>query len=384
MSKNDLIVNDKLHSRMNGDIERAWKQMEQLKLCSSEPRDDNLCDQFSKIAINSKSCGDRIDIEDIWNDFSMFRELEEEVVENKDIDDNYTNKCVNCGKDIYITDTHTGDEICVSCGYVFKHKAIDPTAEWISSVSETGVVNDKSRCGFAQNWYSPVSNNLNTSVGGWNSFHLKKWINRTSYTHKEKSFWEVDQLIESAVQRMSLNKTISETAKHMWGEVTKSGTLKRASNRKGMIACVLMYSCAYHKASREPIEIARGFGMKNISNITKGDKIIRRIFHHHSLYKDVIFSTASSQNMYDRMCSYLNLPYCVVNACKQLNDDLSDCIELAGMAPKSICSGIIGYTVKHMSMETKKPTKSQIAKTVGVCPPTMNKVLDVIEKKMSV
>jgi hypothetical protein len=50
---------------------------------------------------------------------------------------------------------------------------------------------------------------------------------------------------------------------------------------------------------------------------------------------------------------------------------------LLGIAAKSEIAGILFYTCKEV-LELKHPNKSEIAKTIGICNPTLNKVIEIL------
>jgi hypothetical protein len=48
-----------------------------------------------------------------------------------------------------------------------------------------------------------------------------------------------------------------------------------------------------------------------------------------------------------------------------------------GIAAKSEIAGLLYYTCKEV-YNLKHPNKSEIAKTIGICNPTLNKVIEII------
>lgn len=291
--------------------------------------------------------------------------------------------CTNCGmnESHFVHDVKSGDVICENCGIIVREKIID-NSELPSFVNENGTINNRSQSGFGNDWFNPNPNhNMSCTVGisyknsNYNSYKTKKWVDRTSYNHKERSFWEVSKKIDDAAAKLNMPTTIIEIAKHMWGEITKSNILKRASTRRGMIACCLYYACIFNKVPRGQNEIAEGFGMDKSSDITKGDKIIREIFKDHPQYKVCVLSTSNANNMYERTCNSLGCDYQMAQICKKVDKQCKNV--LLGMAPKSVCAGVICYVIKYIQKQ-KKPTKQKIAETCKICTPTMNKVLEII------
>jgi hypothetical protein len=51
---------------------------------------------------------------------------------------------------------------------------------------------------------------------------------------------------------------------------------------------------------------------------------------------------------------------------------------LLGIAAKSEIAGLLYYAIKEVH-SLKHPNKSEIAKTIGVCNPTLNKVIEIVK-----
>jgi transcription initiation factor TFIIIB Brf1 subunit/transcription initiation factor TFIIB len=144
---------------------------------------------------------------------------------------------------------------------------------------------------------------------------------------------------------------------------------------KSEIAGILYYACMSEKQQRNREDIASAYDIDGSNDFTKGEKIFREIFEKDASYSWVIFKNAENESMYQRYVHQLNLPFNVVKTMLKIKEHTRE--HLLGIAAKSEIAGILYYTVKEIH-GFKHPNKSEIAKCIGVCNPTLNKVIDII------
>lgn len=143
-----------------------------------------------------------------------------------------------------------------------------------------------------------------------------------------------------------------------------------------MKACCVFYACMCEKQQRSREDIAAAFDIDGSADFTKGEKIFREIFEKDKEYSWILYKDSDNQSMYSRYISQFGLPF---KANKIMNIIKLHCSDhLLGIAAKSEIAGILFYTVKEI-MGLKHPNKSEVAKNVGICSPTLNKVIQILD-----
>ena len=320
-------------------------------------------------------------IDEAWDDFQNFLDLKNEKNEKEN-----TN-CKGCGscKDTFTI--RSGDIVCIECGLVQESSIISDDPEWNNYVEE-GVINGSGiRCGNVLDSTNPYDTG-NTFVPKYHwSWHLdengvKRYTNlskiaiRTSYTSKQRAFDEGKYSFEKIQERLTLSPIVFNTAKLFWGIILKSDILKRGGNRRGMKACCIFYSCLCEKQQRNREDIADAFDIKGSQDFTKGEKIFREIFEKDQKYSWILYKDSDNESMYQRYVNQFNLPFKFIKTMIIIKQHTRE--HLLGIATKSEIAGILFYTCKEV-YGLKHPNKSEIAKTIGICNPTLNKVIEIIK-----
>jgi transcription initiation factor TFIIIB Brf1 subunit/transcription initiation factor TFIIB len=214
------------------------------------------------------------------------------------------------------------------------------------------------------------------SEGNKRYTNLAKLAIRASYTSKQRAFDEGKYSFERIQNILSLSDTVFNAAKLYWGILLKSDILKRGGNRRGMKACCVFYACMSEKQQRNREDIALAFDIDGSSDFTKGEKIFREIFEKDEKYSWVIYKNAENESMYQRYVHQLNLPYCIVKTMIAVKEHTRD--HLLGIAAKSEIAGILYYACKEVH-HMKHPNKFEISKCIGICNPTLNKVIEILD-----
>ncbi len=318
------------------------------------------------------------DEEDAWNDMKMSIGEISEIIKSTDC-----KKCKTIQERFIISE---GDIVCPGCGLVQESHIISDDPEWNNYV-EDGVMNSSGmRCGTVldpTNPYDKPGDFIPRFMWSWHLdengvkryTNLSKLAIRASYTSKQRAFDEGKYSFEHIQSKLSLSETVFNTAKLFWGLLLKSDILKRGGNRRGMKACCVFYACMSEKQQRNRDDIADAFGISNLNDFTKGEKIFREIFEKNEKYSWVIYKNAENESMYQRYVNQLGLPFTVIKTMKLIKSDVRE--HLLGISAKSEISGILYYSIKEIH-NLKHPNKSEIAKAVGICNPTLNKVIDIL------
>jgi transcription initiation factor TFIIIB Brf1 subunit/transcription initiation factor TFIIB len=297
-----------------------------------------------------------------------------------------SNNCKNCKTNFNDFTINSGDLICTGCGTIQEERIISDEGEWNNYVEE-GVVNSSGmRCGNVldpTNPYDTASDYIPKYMWSW---HLdengnKRYTNlakiaiRASYTSKQRAFDEGKYSFERIQSRLNLSDPVFNAAKLYWGILLKSDILKRGGNRRGMKACCVFYACMSEKQQRNREDIAASFDIEGSTDFTKGEKIFREIFEKDPKYSWVIYKNAETESMYQRYVHQLNLPYYIVKTMVLIKEHTRE--HLLGIAAKSEIAGILYYACREIH-GLKHPNKFEIASCVGICNPTLNKVVEIL------
>jgi len=328
--------------------------------------------------------------DDIWNDFFASKDLIKEnnsnQISKQNKHDLNENNCKDCGSNSNTFIINNGDLICIDCGLIQDSRMISNDPEWNNYV-EDGVMNGSGiRCGNVLDSTNPYDTG-NTFVQKYHwSWHLdsegkKRYTNlskiaiRVSYSSKQRAFDEGKYSFEKIQERLDLSPVIFNTAKLFWGIILKTDILKRGGNRRGMKACCIFYACLSEKQQRNREDIADAFDINGTCDFTKGEKIFREIFEKEQNYSWILYKDSENESMYQRYITLFSLPFKFTKTMILIKEHTRD--HLLGIAAKSEIAGLLYYTVKEV-YNLKHPNKSEISKNIGVCNPTLNKVIEIL------
>jgi transcription initiation factor TFIIIB Brf1 subunit/transcription initiation factor TFIIB len=318
--------------------------------------------------------------EEAWNDF-----FNSKLKISSEVSEHICKECQTTDPEDIIT--IDGDITCKNCGLVQVSQIILDTPEWNNYV-EDGVINSSGmRCGTILDVTNPYDKgNLFIPKYHW-VWHLdeqgnKRYTNlsrlaiRASYSSKQRAFDEGKYSFEKIQEILHISDTVFNTAKLFWGIILKTDILKRGGNRRGMKACCIFYACLSEKQQRNREDIARAFDIDGSTDFTKGEKIFREIFEKNESYSWILYKGSENENMYQRYISQLGLPFKINKTMIMIKEHTRE--HLLGIAAKSEIAGLLYYAVKEVN-GLKHPNKSEIAKTIGICNPTLNKVIDILK-----
>jgi len=315
-------------------------------------------------------------IDEAWNDLQLSLNISDDI---KQISKN----CKKCNNDEFMTTC--GDIVCVSCGLVQQERIISDDLELTFS-EENGYTANVMRCGNVLDPTNPYDTGGNFIPKYMWSWHLdengvKRFTNlsklaiRASYSSKQRAFDEGKYSFEYIQSRLHLSDTVFNAAKLFWGIILKTDILKRGGNRRGMKACCIFYACVSEKQQRNREDIASAFDIDGTSDFTKGEKIFREIFEKEPKFSWILYKNNENDSMYNRYVTQLGLPYTITKTMVLIKEHTRD--HLLGIAAKSEIAGLLYYACKEVN-NLKHPNKSEIAKCIGICNPTLNKVIEIL------
>ena len=325
-------------------------------------------------------------IDEAWNDYFSQISLDSETNSktNKSKDSKNCKKCNNNQEEFITTN---GDIVCAICGLVQESRVISEDPEWNNYV-EDGVMNSSGmRCGNVLDPTNPYDTGGDFIPKYMWSWHLdengvKRYTNlsklaiRASYTSKQRAFDEGKYSFEHIQGILHLADTVFNAAKLFWGIILKTDILKRGGNRRGMKACCVFYACMSEKQQRNREDIASAFDIDGSTDFTKGEKIFREIFEKNDKYSWILYKNTENESMYQRYVNQLNLPFRITKTMILIKEHTRD--HLLGIAAKSEIAGILYFSIKEIN-NFKHPNKSEIVKCIGICNPTLNKVIEILK-----
>ena len=321
------------------------------------------------------------ELEDIWTDFNKSLNISETVTNEKKV-------CKNCNSDEsnFVTIECEGDVVCL-CGFIQDSRITSESPEW-NNYSTEGVIDGSGiRCGTIIDSTNPYDTG-NTFIPKYHwTWHLdengvKRYTNlsklaiRVCYSSKQRAFDEGKYSFEKIQERLHLPESVFNTAKLFWGIILKTDILKRGGNRRGMKACCIFYACICEKKQRNREEIAAAFDIDQSSDFTKGEKIFREIFEKNEVYSWILYKNSDNETMYSRYVLQLGLSFKFTKTMILIKEHTRE--HLLGIAAKSEIAGLLFYTIKEIN-KMKHPNKSEIAKSIGICNPTLNKVIEILK-----
>lgn len=302
-------------------------------------------------------------IENIWRDFDSLTDMNEK------------NEIQECNHEFTQLDHKHGDEVCLNCGMVLFPKFFE-YCEWNNYKQEDGSLSSNSQR--ADTFVSDNPYDIGGSIPGINknSFMMKIHYQQT-FSHKQKTFWNISEKFQNYCTHLGIHGSVLPIVKDMWHICMESGKLTRASVRNGLIASCLYYACIYKNlpADRQSIiDVAEG----TQKGFLKGEKIFIEIMENNIKYKqlgkekiDII-----ENDSFIKYCNKLDLPFSTSEICNNAYKLYAE--KLESVTPKSAIAGVLFYIVKF-KLNLKTPSKTTISKETGVCIPTINKVVAIIQ-----
>jgi len=295
--------------------------------------------------------------------------------------------CKQCGKsDRFIEDSTHAEIICTNCGTVSAERMIMDIPDWNNHESDREYGKDNSRVSWTDptnpyatlgstipNFYIKIKN----EKGEWITKNLKKINDIVSSNNKERAFYEVIKIFNNLVHNNLFNQRTVDIAKIYWDEIVKSGRIFRGGNRKGILACCLMYASIRTNTSKSRDYVANAMLISK-DDIVKGEPIFTDIISK-STHKNILDFNSKIKDMFIPIIEKLELHYKYNNTCycvyKQCEEELSE------ISSSAAIGGCIAYVI-HFMKKLKKPTKKQITTIVNITNPTLTNALKIITNTM--
>jgi len=268
--------------------------------------------------------------------------------------------------------------ICKNCNNIISN--IIDTAEWRYYGANDSKSSDPTRCGMPVNQLLPES-----SVGSFISnrgsrnksmYKVRKYQQWGGMPYAERTLLKVFQEISRVCNESGIPEMIIKEA-HVLYKIVSTTKITRGSNRKGIIAACVYFSCKINNVPRSTNEIASIFSINN-TIMTKGCKKFQEIMQLNKVDINRIHNTntITLDDFIDRFCSKLNLKDEDITNIKHISY-LSQVYNLINdNTPPSMAAGCIYLYIKEVEYDIHKKTISDVCKISEV---TINKCYKKLE-----
>jgi transcription initiation factor TFIIB len=276
---------------------------------------------------------------------------------------------------------HNGLLTCSQCNNTISNIIDGP--EWRFYGASDTKSSDPTRCGMPLNQLLPESS-VGTSISyRGNSYTMNKMRRYQQWNgmpYKERSLLKVFEDISRLCKENDISGIIINEA-HSLYKIVSSTKISRGSNRSGIIAACVYFSCKINKVPRSTNEIADIFNIK-IPVMTKGCKKFQEIMQMNKLDINRINNTTtiSMDDFIDRFCSKLKLLETDIEQIKEISY-LSQLYNLVNEnTPPSMAAGCIYLHIKSNDIDIHKKQISDICKISEV---TINKCYKKLESHVN-
>jgi transcription initiation factor TFIIB len=284
-----------------------------------------------------------------------------------------------CCDDIKFHQIKGGITICSQCQNTITNIISGP--EWRFYGSNDSKSSDPTRCGMPVNSLLPKSS-VGTCVsyrckGNMNMHKIRRYQQWNGMPYKERSLLKVFEEISRICKENDIPTIIINEANSLY-KIISSTKISRGSNRCGIIASCVYFSCKINKVPRSTNEIAGMFNI-TIPVMSKGCKKFQEIMQMNKIDINRIHSAATitMNDFIDRFCSKLDLSELDINQIKDISR-LSQLYNLTNEnTPPSMAAGCIYLYIKQVNLTIHKKQISDICKISEV---TINKCYKKLEQ----
>ena len=259
--------------------------------------------------------------------------------------------CPHCGNE----DALIIDEGCYECRFcgVKQDIKLNMEQEWRYYGDNDTKGTDPNRVGMPTNALLPESS-LGSIIGskGGDFSKLRQYHQYNIMPYKERSLWNTFTFIQNRCLQSNIPGIIIEDAKSNYKMVSEQ-KISRGSNRKGIVANCVYFSCKKNNVPRSMKEIAEIFGI-NVSEMTKGKKKYEDIMYQQSKSTMTHINSTNPFDYIDRFCSNLNIDLDIKYICQfivfeAMRQDIFD-----DNTPPSIAAGAIFLVTSVLKMRISK------------------------------
>lgn len=283
-----------------------------------------------------------------------------------EFDDKYETELRCCdSRDNYIV--HNGITTCKMCSNIISN--ISDNAEWRYYGTSDSKSSDPTRCGMPTNILLPkssVGSTVNFKNNNKSMNQIRRYQNFNGMPYKERSKFKVFNIITEKCSKNNINQKIINEAKSLYNNISDI-KISRGSNRDGIIAACVYFSCKECDVPRSTKEISEIFDIK-VTVMTKGIKNFQEIMNLNRdnksrIQKKSIHPCDFIDRFTDNMDVNIHLIKNICNTCLEKNI-------ISQNTPQSIAAGCIYYYIKKNNLNITKKQLSDVCKISEV---TINK-----------
>jgi transcription initiation factor TFIIB len=288
----------------------------------------------------------------LWNMFDTIRSRFDsggDTCAGTEVADDDVVSCINKTCDGTEFPVDEGNYVCTKCRTV-QDRLIDYGAEWRYYGNEDSKSADPTRCGMPTSEYLPGMSlgSVISTEGRLNKYmyRLARYQKFNSIPYRERNLFNIIDTMALKAINGGISNSIIEEAKMLYKKISEL-KLSRGSNREGMIASSIYYSCKKNNVARSAKEIAKIFNL-SVSVMTDGCK----------RFDDIMCIDAKSTTAEDfikRFCSRLDFTQDMVETCIHVVKKQCHYGIISENSPPSVAAGCI-YLVNfcHDLGRTKK------------------------------
>jgi transcription initiation factor TFIIB len=259
--------------------------------------------------------------------------------------------CPHCGTE----DALIIEEGCYECRFcgVKQDIKLNMEQEWRYYGDNDTKGSDPNRVGMPTNSLLPESS-LGSIIGskGGDFSKLRQYHQYNIMPYKERSLWNTFTYIQNRCLQANIPGIIIEDAKTNYKMVSEQ-KISRGSNRKGIIANCVYFSCKKNNVPRSMKEIAEIFGI-NVSEMTKGKKKYEDIMYQQSKSTMTHINSTNPFDYIDRFCSNLNIDLDIKHVCQFVVFEAMRLDVFDDNTPPSIAAGAIFLVTSVLKMRITK------------------------------
>ena len=259
--------------------------------------------------------------------------------------------CPSCGNEDALIVEEGGYE-CRYCG-VKQDIKLNMEQEWRYYGDNDTKGTDPNRVGMPTNCLLPESSLGSIITMKFGEFSkLRQYHQYNIMPYKERSLWNTFTFIQHRCLQANIPNIIIEDAKTNY-KVVSEQKISRGSNRKGIVANCVYFSCKKNNVPRSMKEIAEIFGI-NVSEMTKGKKKYEDIMYQQAKDSMTHINSTNPFDYIDRFCSNLNIDLDIKHICQfvvfeAMRRDIFD-----DNTPPSIAAGAIFLVVNVLKLKINK------------------------------
>lgn len=320
-------------------------------------------------------------------DFDIYNELYNELYSDSQDDEIILYKsntifCKECKGENIVEDIVHGFKACRDCGIIL-NEIIDSSYDYMQVTNDNGTKKEHTHSSQTISQLLPQSSTATTISGSFNS-RIKTLHTWSTMPYKERSLNEVFKLITKVCNNGKILKCIEDDAKIMYknisnckhsnGKNANKTVIIRGRNRSSLIAAIILWACRKKGQSRSPKEICSFFDSKYVIDITKGNKIFRKLTSLKNIDINVDYTTPN--HFITRFCDELKLHPKFITLTLQIAKNIEKLQIAAIHTPLSIATGAIYLMCVVNNLNISKKT---IAAKFNVSQVTIAKAFKKIE-----